>query len=152
MVWLGSMAQLSKKYTTGTPSSWVKYCSRFPNVSAELDDTVQVPVKPVSHPLSNTTGGREEPVGTCCLGLTTMVRATVRCSPSALVAESLAVYSPGLTRSGAASKTLSCARFGAATRLTPTPSRSTRRVLAFKRKSSVAGEAAIGADSPTRIS
>src|ERR1017187_9580422 len=56
MVWLGSTTQLSKKYTTGTPSE-TRYCARFPKVSDELLDTVHVPVKPVSHPFSSTAGG-----------------------------------------------------------------------------------------------
>src|ERR1017187_8339065 len=55
MVWLGSTTQLSKKYTTGTPSD-TRYCARFPKVSDELLDTVHVPVKPVSHPFSSITG------------------------------------------------------------------------------------------------
>src|SRR6202167_3996249 len=110
------MTQLSKKYTTGTPSD-TRYSARFPKVSAELDDTPHAPVKPVSHPFSSTTGGRVEPVGTVCLGFTTMVNGAARFSPVRLVAEIVVVYSPGLMRRGAASSTWSRVRFGPATRL-----------------------------------
>src|ERR1039458_8109960 len=109
MVWLGSTTQLSKKYTTGTPSD-TRYCARFPKVSDELLDTVHVPVKPVSHPFSSTTGGRVAPDGTVCLGFTTIANVVTRSSPASLMAESLAVYSPGFVRGGAASSTRSYAR------------------------------------------
>src|ERR1035441_7278446 len=156
MVWLGSTTQLSKKYTTGTPSD-TRYCARFPKVSDELLDTVHVPVKPVSHPFSSSTGGRVAPDGTVCLGFTTIANVVTRSSPASLVAESLPVYSPGFVRGGAASSTRSWARFGPATRAldsapSMSPSIARRRFVAFSRKSSVSGGAAICTDSPTRIS
>ena len=85
----------------GTPSE-TRYCARFPNVSDELVDTVHWPVKPASHPFSSTTGFRVKPDGTFCRGCTEMVTAAARTSPLGLTAEILAVYSPGLVRSGAA--------------------------------------------------
>src|ERR1017187_965336 len=142
MVWLGSTTQLSKKYTTGTPSD-TRYWARFPKVSDELLDTVHEPVKPVSHPFSSTTGGPAEPDGTFCMGLMTIANRVARSSPVSLVAESLAVYSPGLVRSGAATSTRSRARFGPATQFDSAPSTSRRRLLAFSRKSSVSAGAAI---------
>src|ERR1039458_350497 len=106
MVWLGSTTQLSKKYTTGTPSD-TRYCARFPKASDELLDTVHVPVKPVSPPFSSTTVGGLAPDGPVCLGFTTIANVVTRSSPASLVAESLAVYSPGFVRRGAASSTRS---------------------------------------------
>src|SRR5271165_3428271 len=134
MVWLGSTTQLSKKYTTGTPSE-IRYSARFPKVSAAAE-ALHAPVKPVSHPFSNTTGGRVALDGTVALGFTTIDSVVTRSSPASLVAESLAVYSPGPMRSDAANSTRSRARFGPATRAVDgAPSISARRVLAFSRKS-----------------
>src|ERR1700733_4172296 len=88
--WLASSVQLSKKYTTGTPSD-VRYWARFPNVSVELLDTGQEPVNPVSHPFSSTTGGLVAVDGTVCRGFTTTSIVACCCSPAALVADSVTV-------------------------------------------------------------
>ena len=96
---------------------------------------------------------RVEPDGTETSGCTSTVRLVCRCSPAALVAESLTVYSPGLVRSGAASRIWSPARFGPATNLPPAAAVppvtiSTCRLLALFRKSSVSGGATIWTGSP----
>src|ERR1700722_10032968 len=105
--------QLSKRYTTGTPSS-TRYWARLPNVSTELVDTGQaLPLLyPVSHPFSNTTGFRVEPDGTVTIGFTVKVSVLRRCSPAALTAETSTVYRPGLTR-GEAPNTIRPVRSGA---------------------------------------
>src|ERR1035441_8659217 len=102
MVLPGSTAQLSKRYTTGTPSD-TKYEARLPNV-VERVDKKHVPVKPFIHPFTSTTGGRVEVGGTVTRGFTTTARVVCRSSPVSLVAESVTVYSPGFVRGDAASR------------------------------------------------
>src|ERR1017187_3725082 len=112
--WPGPSRQLSNKYTIGTPSE-TRYWARLPNVSDELAAMGHVLVKPVSHPFRSTTGARVALDGTEALGCTSTAKVVCLCSPIALVAESLTVYSPGFTRSDAPSRIWSPARFGAAT-------------------------------------
>src|ERR1035441_6388887 len=62
MGWPASSAQLSNRYTTGTPSA-TRYWARLPKVADALAAMGQVLVKPVSHPFRSTTGGRVAPDG-----------------------------------------------------------------------------------------
>src|ERR1039458_4124828 len=78
MGWPASSAQLSNRYTTGTPSA-TRYWARLPNVVAEVVATGHALVKPVSQPFSSTTGGRAEPVGTVARCLAAR-RAAVACA------------------------------------------------------------------------
>src|ERR1019366_1385365 len=104
MVLPGSTAQLSKRYTTGTPSD-TRYEARLPNVVERVEmGHALLRVKPFIHPFTSTTGGRVELGGTVTCGFTTTARVVCRSSPVSLVAESVTVYSPGFVRGGAASR------------------------------------------------